>query len=94
MVCSFAEWRNKNSEADPKSILYMMEGDCGPEAGMNWTLIGIIWGSVWAPSSSSRYALASSCPALRIQQSCNQRHHNHTQNQKHNNTNYGIKILS
>ena len=24
----------------------MMEGDCGPEAGMNWTLIGIILGSV------------------------------------------------
>jgi len=46
MVCSFAEWREQESEADPKSILYMMEGDCGPEAGMNWTLIGIILGSV------------------------------------------------
>ena len=29
-----------------KSTLYMMEGDCGPDAGMNWTLIGIILGSV------------------------------------------------
>ena len=31
---------------DPVSILYMNEGNCGPDTGMNWTLIGIILGAV------------------------------------------------
>jgi len=46
MLCSYVEWRETGTEDAHKSTLYMMEGDCGPDAGMNWTLIGIILGSV------------------------------------------------
>jgi len=46
MLCTYAEWKLEGTDEDPVSILYMNEGNCGPDTGMNWTLIGIILGAV------------------------------------------------
>jgi len=47
-LCSYVEWKLNDSETDPVSTLYMMEGECGPEEDTNWTLISIILGSIVA----------------------------------------------
>lgn len=46
MLCSYVEWKADGNQDNKKSILYMMEGECGPEGDMNWTMIGIILGCV------------------------------------------------
>jgi len=46
MICSYAHWKLQGTDDDPKAVLYMMEGNCGPDEGMNWTTIGIIIGAV------------------------------------------------